>query len=329
MSARAGWFAAAVALVAVGCGKGTSAEQGEAPASTVAAPATAASVVDVTIGSKARAPVPAPWWADRPEPALKALGAALEQVDTKAVQEWLKLREYPGPEGEPPIPPPAEVQAAIDALVAWDGSGVLAPQPCSSGLGNGLPYHLLMTVKAALEVSSGPGDPPAHAALRMGLALRADDNDPMAMVLGAAVPEQATKTFARHGAPAAVPSPFVVAEDLPWRVLAASARCTALIFETFDATTPQGAELMAGLAKLGHKPEQQLAEEARMVNGFWADTLAQAAKTTSRAELSMLLDRRVDEARAMQPRSLLTPLLGAPYAAKSLVDDDAPARRAR
>jgi hypothetical protein len=341
MSARAAAMVAAAAgvvvLGAVGCGKGTSAEKREAPgtasgaASASAAPSETAhgsapaSGSGIAVGSKPAPPTPAPWWADRPDPALKALGAALEQVDPRAVQEWLRMRELPSPEGEPPIPPPAAVQTAIDALVAWDGSGGVVPMPCTNRLGDGIPYHLLMTVKAAFEVSSGPSDPPAHAALRMALVLRADDNDPMAIGMGAAIPTYAAETFARRGVPAAIPAPFMVAEDLPWRVLAATARCTDHIFETFDATTPENAELMAGLAKLGHKPEQQLAEEARMVHAFWAETLAQAAKVKTRAALGVLLDRRIEEARAMQPRSLLTPTLGAPYAARMLVRNDAPA----
>jgi len=63
-----------------------------------------------------------------------------------------------------------------------------------------------MTAKAAFELSSGPADAPAHAALRMGLALRADDNDPMAMLVGAAMPKEAAESFARRGLTAPVPA---------------------------------------------------------------------------------------------------------------------------
>ncbi|MBZ0231663.1 MAG: hypothetical protein K8M05_04885, partial [Deltaproteobacteria bacterium] len=249
----------------------------------------------------------------------------LESLAAREVDDWLDRRKLPGPEGEPPEPPPAPVQAAIDALVAWDGSGALAPIPCSRGMSGAMSYRLLLAAKAALEVASGPNDPPAHAALRLGLALRAGDNDAMPMMIGAGIADEAVKVFARKGVTTPVPAPFAVAEELPWRVLDSNARCVAWTLDTIDLTSKEGAEIVEVFTKMGRKPEQALAEETQAVKAFWADTLAQARQARTRAELLAVLERRLEEARAARPRSILVPLLGAPYAAKTLLRDPAPA----
>jgi hypothetical protein len=261
-------------------------------------------------------------WKDRPEPALRALAAALEQLSTDEARDWLEKRKLPRPEDVPPEEPPPSVRAAVDALVAWDGSGAMAPQPCVKGMGNAIPFRALMTAKAAFELSNGPADAPAHAALRMGVALRADDNDPMPMLVGAAMPKEAVESFTRRGITASVPATFALAPDLPWKVLASNARCVAWTLDTVDLASPDNADLVDGFKKMGRDPARALAEETAAVKAFWADTMKQAAAVKTRAELSALLERRIDEARKMQPQSNLVPLLGAPYAAKTLLRDD-------
>ncbi len=316
-----------VGLAGAACGKRDRAAPPEA------GPATAA-VSDIVVDTPGTAPaVPAPaatsepaaWWADRPEPALRALGAAAEQVDPRDLSAWLDRRALPGPGGEAPPPPPEAVQAAIDALVAWDGSGALAPVPCSRELSRLLPYRLFLVAKAAIEVANGPNDPPAHAALRLGLALRAGDNDAMPMLVGAAIHDHAAEVFERKRAPMPVPEPFAVPDELPWRVLDASARCIGWALASIDPASPEGAELLEGFTKMGRDPARALAEETQAVNAFWAETLAQARQVRTRAELRAVLDRRVEEAAASRPRSTLVPLLGAPHAARPLLREEPPA----
>lgn len=267
MRGKQSLFPAAV-VVAIGltaCGKR---KQAASPAGEDAGGA----VVDRDAAARAAPAAPAapeagPYWKDRPEPALRALGLALEQLSTDEVTEWLEKRELPRPDDVPAEEPPGSVRAAVDALVAWDGAGATAPMPCVKGMNNPIASRVLMTAKAAFELSSGPADVPAHAALRLGVALRADENNSMAMLIGAAMPKEAAKAFARRDITAPVP-----------------------------ATAP--------------------------VKAFWAETIEQAAAAKTRAELAAVLERRIDEAREERPRSMMVPLLGAPFAAKMLLRDD-------
>lgn len=309
-------------LVGAACGKRDRAAPPEAGAAALV-PDIVVDTPGVDPGAPAPAATsePADWWADRPEPALRALGAAAEQLSPGDVTAWLDRRARPGPDGEPPPPAPPAVQAAIDALVVWDGSGALAPVPCSRELSRLLPSRLFLVAKAALEVANGPNDPSAHAALRLGLALRAGDNDAMPMLVGAAIHDHATEVFERKRAPMPVPEPFAVPDELPWRVLDASARCVGWALASIDPATPEGAELLDGFTTMGRDPARALAEETQAVNAFWAETLAQARQVRTRAELLGVLDRRVEEARASRPRSMLVPLLGSPYAARTLLRD--------
>jgi hypothetical protein len=310
---------------AAGCGKRTpAAAKDAAPVAAVVDAGVAASLDARAVAQPAVTPPAraAPFWADRPEPALRALGAALQTLEVGEARDWLERRKLPVPEGEAPVPPPAAVQAAIDALVAWDGSGALAPVPCTSGLDNPMPYRLLTLLKAAIEAASGPADAPAHAALRMALVLRVDDNDPLAMNIGAAITKDARESFERRGLAAAIPATFAVADDLPWRVLASNARCAVGMLASLDRSSPEAKELMDGFAKMGRDPARALDEEAAAVKAFWDETLAQAAGARTRAELRDVLERRTDDAHDSRPRSMLVPVLGPPHAASMLVDDD-------
>jgi hypothetical protein len=315
------WLAAILVVALAACGKSKQAAPAKAAddAGVVAdIPVDANAVVDGAGSQSVTAN--AVTWKDRPEPALRALGTALEDVPN--VAQWLEERKLPRPDDVPPIETPLSIQAAVDALVAWDGAGGLAPIPCMKGMNSPLPLAILNTAKAAFELSNAPTDPPAHAALRLGVALMADDNDPMALLVGAALSKEAGESFTRRGITTPVPSTFLPAADLPWKVLAANARCVAWTLDTVDLADPESADLVEGFKQMGRKPEQALAEESAAVKAFWADTMKQAAAAKTRAELSALLERRIAEAHAMRPQSVLVPLLGSPYAAKSLLRDE-------
>jgi hypothetical protein len=262
-------------------------------------------------------------WKDRPEPTLRALATAFENFSSVDAARWLAERKLPRPDGVPPEAPESSVQAAVDALVAWDGSGALAPMPCMKGGAprNPIPLGVMHTAEVAFELSNGPADAPAHAALRMGLALQADGNDPLAMMVGARLSEDATESFTRRGITTPVPANLLPAADLPWKLLASNARCVVWSLDTLDLADPANAPLVEALKEMGRTPEQAIAEEAAAVKAFWAETLKQAAAVKSRADLLRVLDRRLADAQAMRPRSSLVPLLGSPYAARMFLRD--------
>jgi hypothetical protein len=263
-------------------------------------------------------PAPATTWANDPEPALRALQTALDALDTKAAKEWREDRALPRPDGVPPDEPPPDVTAALEALVAWDGSGALAPIDCIGGVDDdGRPIRLLVLAQSAIELSATPMDPPAHAALRLASALRFEQNDPLVMMIGASITKDAAKKFA-------LPPSLQVTADLPWSVVAANARCVNRTLDRLELGAKDALEFEQALAQMGRPAAQGIAEEKAAVRAFWATTMEQVAQAKTPAALLRVLEQRIDDARASRQTSMLVPILGPPYAAASWLRDDEP-----
>src|SRR5215471_13652373 len=149
-----------IAIALGACGKGGDPPRDDRPPAAAAAPAPPAGPAALPPDAPPAPPDAreAPF-ARASSPELRALGAALDDVDDRATRDWIdrtsrRPPDVPADELAPDPMPPATAQA-IDALVAWHASGAPIRIECASPeLAALLP--LLDTAKAAIAATTAP-----------------------------------------------------------------------------------------------------------------------------------------------------------------------------
>jgi hypothetical protein len=165
-------------MTAAACGRREPSRADEAPAP----PPVTARAIDAPAPPGAAAPKPNDARAiDAPDSA--ALRAAVAAIDEKTIASWMFDTRARATDASVPDPP-AELAAAIDALVAWDQDGATFAVGCAAQDDPALFPHLTDTARAALAFAADPDDPKIHAVLHLAQALRDPDNAPVAIDVG-------------------------------------------------------------------------------------------------------------------------------------------------
>jgi hypothetical protein len=230
---------------------------------------------------------PAPSFAGDANPAVRALGAAIDRIDVDAARRFV---------GGSDADAPAELVAAVEALVAWNAAGAPAVHiECVGIAADERATRLSFVARAALAQATSQTDDRVMAALRMGASLWAGDDDPQAMWIGAGIADDATARFAKRGWKTIPPS-LSPDDQHPWRVLQAEERCMRRVIESavnVAEITPAAAALRR---ELGLPPDVTSTSMEVSMPLLHAAMLGQRRlKARTREELARSVDEAIAE----------------------------------
>ncbi len=311
----------AIMLVTAACGS-----KKEAPA---ASPAPAPKiVVDATAELPPEELPPPPIdahevpFAHDPSAATRSLGAALDALDRDELGTWTKLVESQRdiPEADRRVEPaPASMEAGLEALVDWAGSGSPLHVDCNAIEATAMLAAMKLS-DAALANATALGDPDIHAIARLGQALRAADNDPLAIGTGVHLARSIAEWAKRvHVSAKAALGDAAVEPDVLFRVARADLRCHRLAMQTLAAELakdPSKRDDLAGARKeLGLPVSDDVVGDELAAYGAFLDGTAEAIDgAKSDHALLDALEARID---ASAKAGALT-RIAAPYAAKMI-----------
>ncbi|HTJ43707.1 MAG TPA: hypothetical protein VL463_16490 [Kofleriaceae bacterium] len=237
-------------------------------------------------------------FAHDPSAATRSLGAALDHFD---------------PADQ------ASVDTGLEALVDWAGSGSPLHIDCNAIEATAMLASMKLS-DAALANATAIGDPDIHAIARLGQALRAADNDPLAIGTGVHLARSIAEWAKRvHVSAKAALGDAAVEPDVLFRVARADLRCHRLAMQTLAAELakdPGKRDDLAGARKeLGLPVSDDVVGDELAAYGAFLDGTAQAIDS-AKSDRALLdaLDARID---ASAKAGALT-RIAAPYAAKMI-----------